>query len=200
LVELKGSPCGFAGAIAFSTVRIASPVVRVEEKTYMTSNRRVGAPSAATLFGVATTVVLMSLVAPKWAQAAGFDVWNMPALESQLEASTRNDRAMNAEIEDNRNRMAFKTQLVNELLEKRTSLKEVTAQFLALNRTRQSTLLAIRRTYPGETDEEKTARNVISLAVLNLKTNASFTQKAEVLARLTSELCELTGNPTAEAR
>jgi hypothetical protein len=162
----------------------------------MTNVRRVGATSAATLFGVAVAVILTSLAAPKWTQAAGLDVWNLPTLQNQLETSARNDFAMNAEIEDNRNRLAMKTQLIDELVAQRTSLKEVTDQFLVLNQNRQSTTFAIRASYSGATIEEKTARNVIAVAEMRL--TGSFIEKAKLLARLTGELREITGGPAAE--
>jgi hypothetical protein len=162
----------------------------------MTSVRRVGKTSVATMFGVAATVLLTSLIAPKWTQAAGLDVWNLPTLQNQLETSVQNDRDMNAEIENNRNRLSLKTRLIDDLLAQRTSLKEVTAQFLIINQARQSTAFAIRKAYEGATDEEKTARNVISLA--SLRMSGSFTKRAEVLSRLTSELREFTGDLAAE--
>jgi hypothetical protein len=162
----------------------------------MTNVRRIGATSAATLSGVAVAVILTSLAAPKWTQAAGLDVWNLPTLQNQIETSARNDLTMNAEIEDNRNRLAMKTLLIDELVAQRTNLKEVTEQFLILNQNRQSTTFAIRASYAGATDEEKTARNVIALAGMRL--SCSFVEKVKLLARLTVELRNLTGDPTVE--
>jgi len=134
----------------------------------MTTARRVGATSVAAMFGVAAAVVATSLMAPKWTQAAGLDVWDLPALQNQIENSARKDLIMNAEFEDNRTRMALKKQLIEDLLAERASLKEVTARFLTINRTQESCTFAIRAGYKGATDEEKTARNVISFAVLRL--------------------------------
>jgi hypothetical protein len=162
----------------------------------MTNVRRIGATSAATLSGVAVAVILTSLAAPKWTQAAGLDVWNLPTLQIQIETSARNDLAMNAEIEDNRNRLAMKTLLIDELVAQRTNLKEVTEQFLILNQNRQSTTFAIRASYSGATDEEKTARNVIALAGMRL--TCSFVEKVKMLARLTVELRNLTVDHAVE--
>jgi hypothetical protein len=162
----------------------------------MTNVRRVGATSAATLFGVAVAVIATSLAAPKWTQAAGLDVWNLPTLQNQIETSAKNDIAMNAEIEDNRNRLAMKTQLIDELVAQRASLKEVTEQFLILNQNRQSTTFAIRTSYSGATIEEKTARNVIAVAGMRL--TGSFIEKVKLLARLTGELREITGASASE--
>lgn len=164
----------------------------------MTTVNRVGATSAATLFGVAVTVVLTSFLAPKWTQAAGLDVWKLPELQGQLEAAAKSDVVLNAEFQENRTRMAVKRQLIDELLAERASLREIAAQFLIVNRSNESCMFAIRASYKGATDEEKTARNVISHAVLTA--SGSFTERAEVIARLSLELRELTGDPAAETR
>ncbi len=164
----------------------------------MTTIRRVGASSVATLFGVAAVVLLTSLIAPKWTQAAGLDVWELPALRNEIETTVKSNRAMTAELEENKMRLAFKQELIDGLLTQRASLKEVTNQFLLINQSQSASICAIRATYKGATDEEKTARNVISFAVL--KSQGSFTQQMEVMARLTLELRELTGDPSAETR
>jgi hypothetical protein len=170
----------------------------VEEKVQMTTVHRVGATSAATLFGVAVTVVLTSLIAPKWTQAAGLDVWKLPELQNQLETAAKNEVVLNAEFQDNRTRMAVKRQLIDELLAERATLKEVAAQFLSVNQSNESCIVAIRASYKGATDEEKTARNVIAHAVMQM--SGSFTERAEVMARLSLELRKLTRDPVAETR
>lgn len=58
-------------------------------------------------------------------------------------------------------RMAYKEQLVNGLLDGTYSLREVSSAFAEANHENETTLNVMRQTYPGATDEEKAAHNVI---------------------------------------
>jgi hypothetical protein len=151
----------------------------------VTSIRRTGATSAATLFGIGTAVICTHLLAPNWTKAAGLDVWNVPSLRSQVESDTREGLGLSFEIEESRRRFVLKEQIIDSLLSEQISLKEATAQFLALNENHKPAMMVIRTTYKGATDEESTARNVISLAIPRME--GSLIDKAAILARLANE-------------
>lgn len=155
----------------------------------MTAVRRFGKTSAASLLGVAVTVLTTCLIAPEWTQAAGLDLWHVPELRSQLEAENTKKQEIDADLEESRNRIVLKQQIIDELVAGTATLKEATAQFLELNQGHEASMLAIRKAYKGASDEEKTARNVITYAAWRL--NGSFVQRVQLLARLTRELRQM---------
>ena len=59
-------------------------------------------------------------------------------------------------------RMAYKEQLVADLLEHRYTLDEVAREFLAVIAEDETNLSLLRANFAGRTDEEKAARNVIA--------------------------------------
>jgi hypothetical protein len=85
-----------------------------------------------------------------------------------------------------RRRIEIKESLVRRLIEGRLTLAEVTSQFLLMNQGRPGYMEVIRNSYAGSSDEEKTARNVISYVTVELS-QASSEQQAEVLERLECE-------------
>ncbi len=116
-----------------------------------------------------TAAVFASLVLlachPTLAKSVGADVWNVPTLNDQLRESEGMSDQLDAEGDEVRRRIAVKESIVSELIAGRTTLAEVTAKFIELNATRPGYVDAIRMSYPGATDLEKSARNVISYAL-----------------------------------
>lgn len=107
------------------------------------------------------------------------------------------DDALTAELEgmsrELRQRIEVKNRLVDELLAGRTTLAEVTTQFLAMNQTRKEYMVTVRMHYSGATDAEKTARNVIGFASTDIAGYCPI-QRALVLVRLEYQLQQLTLN------
>jgi hypothetical protein len=64
-----------------------------------------------------------------------------------------------------RQRIEAKEAVVRELIAGRVTLPEATARFMALNQSHPEYLRMIRENYPGSSDEEKTARNVIDYSL-----------------------------------
>jgi len=104
-------------------------------------------------------------------------------LKNELELRDNLD-VVNTEIQ---RRIAIKEALVADLIAGRTTLAAVTDEFLVLNQGRPEYMLIIRASYPGETDEEKTAHNVIGYVTRELAPYPPET-RAEVLHRLQTEL------------
>jgi hypothetical protein len=155
----------------------------------MTTARRAGASSAATLFALATAIVLAHVVAPDWTKAAGLDLWEVPALRNQTANYAKHCSELNEEIEESRNRVAIKEHLIELLVSGEMSLKDVTDEFLELNRGHNNYMIMIRRTFNGSTDREKIARNV--LAFTSQRERGSLFQRMAVMARLMNEFEEL---------
>ncbi len=99
--------------------------------------------------------------------------------------------AMRAELEASQlllsERIAQKELLIIQLIEGQLSLGDVTDAFLRINQDLHSCLRAVRDNFPGTTDEEKHARNVISFAVSRVPPD----QKKALQARLDGEFDQL---------
>jgi hypothetical protein len=145
-------------------------------------------------FSVSPRRVLLALLVsaavvaanPTWAAAIGLDVWNLPALRQCMETEDAKRRAFAYEDAELFRRMDLKDRLVAELIAGRTTLADVTEEFVALNRDRPGYTTTIRATYPGQTDEERTARNVLGYVSQRMG-DLPPARQAEVMARLESE-------------
>ncbi len=93
-----------------------------------------------------------------------------------------------------RRQIEVKDTLIDELIAGQTTLAEVTSQFMILNRSQPVSAFLVRRDYPGATDEEKTARNVISYATAELSKGCPD-RKEEVLAHLEAEFERIRNSP-----
>ena len=113
---------------------------------------------------LALPVLAAGLLHPTWAKSAGVDVWNLSALKGEVRAAAGENSRLDAEDGQVQQRMAVKEALVAELIAGRTTLAEVTARFTEMNVTRPTYMAVIREAYPGATDQEKAARNVIGYA------------------------------------
>ncbi|MCE9562794.1 MAG: hypothetical protein K8U57_12175 [Planctomycetes bacterium] len=123
----------------------------------------------------------------EWGASLVVDMFHPQSVREELkneEELSENLEVVNREIQ---RRIAIKEALVAELIAGRTTLAAVSDEFLALNRPRQEYMTIIRATYPGNTDEEKSAHNVIGYVTGELVRYPQATRD-EVLARLQSEL------------
>ncbi|VTR91337.1 unnamed protein product [Gemmata massiliana] len=141
------------------------------------------------LIATAAVLACFALLASQTtlARSVGADVWNVPELQSQLEESTEKRGQLDAQGDVIMRRIVVKEALIDDLLAGRTTLAEVTEKFTELNAPRAEYQTLIRVTYPGATDQEKAARNVISFALLRAPAGA----RADLAERLEDELQEL---------
>jgi hypothetical protein len=153
----------------------------------LVSVRRVVAVAA-----VVVPFTALAVANPSWARAAGIDVWNVRELERDLEVANRESDRLVVEDLDILNRIHAKEALVDQVVSGRTSLADATAQFLALACDRPQFFKVIRENYPGGTDEERTACNVIDYALQRV---ADPTERGILTCRLIAELAEMTHNP-----
>ncbi len=124
---------------------------------------------------------------PTWARAVGADVWNVPALQNQLHAEANEDERLGEEAELVHTRIMIKEGIVTNMLAGRITLAEATERFTVLNASRPRYLDAIRKEYPGATDEEKMARNVIGYALPRVPAN----ERDTVACRMEAELGQM---------
>jgi len=132
-------------------------------------------------------VFAVAVVHPNWAQSLGADVWNVPALNDQVREAANESNRLDAEDGDVRQRIELKETLIDELLAGRATLTETTEKFMTLNSTRPQYMAVIRASYPGETDQEKMAQNVISFVL----TRAPAERQDAVVRQLEAELRQM---------
>ena len=135
---------------------------------------------------IATIPVVAAVASSSWAASAMLRVCH-PRI---AEIDTREDEELGHRLDaidfELRRQIQIKEVLLGELIEGRAALADVATQFLAMNRNSPASMGVIRKEYPGETDEEKSAYNVITFARAELSRGCPD-RKAEVLARLSAE-------------
>lgn len=133
---------------------------------------------------VAITVAVTAVAKPQWVEAVGADVWNLPALHAKIDEAEERSRELGADGEEVRHRIAVKETIIADVLDGRCDLAAATARFTELNASHPDCMSVIRSSYPGDTDEEKLARNVISYC----ESRVPAAQRPALTARLTAEL------------
>jgi hypothetical protein len=135
-----------------------------------------------------TAAVVFALAAA----AAAHSRWGAALVAEAFEArSARVEFRAEQELHDHlalvsrdlMHRIAIKNELIAELIAGRTTFPEVTQKFLVMNQSHPEYMTSIRAAYPGDTDEEKTAQNVLGYVRAELEQETP-TRRAEVLARL----------------
>lgn len=111
---------------------------------------------------VPMVVAVVTVANPELAERLGLDVWNLPGLRAKMDASEELDRDIAAASDDVRHRIAVKETIVNDVIAGRCDLAAATQRFAEMNATRPGYMDVIRAAHPGDTDEEKLARNVIA--------------------------------------
>jgi len=109
---------------------------------------------AATVAAIAGVTAFAGLPAPQVAGAA--QGWHVDT-ESDARTAELSSHGLTVE-----RRMAYKEQLVADLLEHRYTLDQVAREFLAVIAEDETNLRLLRAHFPGRTDEERAARNVIA--------------------------------------
>jgi hypothetical protein len=149
------------------------------------------ARSRITLGGFVLIAVLgATAVNPSWAVALGVDVWNLPRLREQVRTAVEHERELQCEYVEVRHRIDAKEELINRLIDGRTTLAEVAAQFTVLNEGFHHELSVIRQIYPGATDGEKMLWNVVDYSQQRIH-HLPVWHRFAILARLQAELHSL---------
>jgi hypothetical protein len=118
-------------------------------------------------FWVLTALVLGAVVCyyrPDWAEAAGLDVWKVPALQARLDTEERRDADLSERDRTMERVIAAKQQAVDELLAGRLTLLAAAARFRDLTPADGPSRHYLRLTYPCESDDEAFCRAVIRWA------------------------------------
>ena len=139
---------------------------------------------------IATIPVVAGVASSTWAASALLNVLHPKAAAIDVREDEELGQRLDAIDLDLRRQIQVKEALLTELLEGRATLADVSAQFLAMNMNSPASMSVIRREYPGATDEEKSAYNVLTFAQAELGRGCPD-RKATVLARLDAEFFAL---------
>jgi hypothetical protein len=101
---------------------------------------------------------------PESAEALGVDIWNLPALERQVEQSERFDAELDEWGRTIFTRLDGKHRVTLELLEGRLSLLQAAVRFRDLNTLPRRNPVDLRDLFPGRSDAERVCRQVIRWA------------------------------------
>lgn len=120
--------------------------------------------SSRLLLGTLVVVCLGAAVCclrPDWAEAVGLDLWNVPALESRLEAEGQRLTDLEESNDEVLRRIDDKQEVVDALLGGRLGLLEAAARFRDLTPAEGPPRRYLRMAYPGASDDERFCRAVI---------------------------------------
>jgi len=139
-------------------------------------------------FGGLVLTVLLGVAAANfsWAASLGVEVWNQSDLDEGSGMESPQKRDWNSEYSETRGRIAAKEEMIKSLIEGRTTLADVTAQFMVLNDGYENHMLVVRMLFPGATDKEKMLWNVIGYLDHRLSSLPAW-QRWATKARLRAE-------------
>ena len=153
-------------------------------------NRRPGAASVTTLGVLSLAVSVAQLVAPRWSERAGLDVWNYSALvaEGEHEAARRADLGdVHARLHE---QSAAADHVAGRVIDGRLSLAEASAEVERINADRPSFRDGLLASYPeATTHPRRLAAYVMHKVTQRLLDDPA--RRAEVLGRLQAEYARL---------
>lgn len=133
-------------------------------------------------------LLVAAAVHPGLVRAAGVDFWNAAAAEADLAEANAAAHALADRDDTILRRIAIKESLITELIAGRATLAQVAARFLELNEEEPGYLLVLRSAVPGDSDLERSARNVIDYAAHRVADPARL---ADLRHRLEAELARM---------
>jgi len=102
------------------------------------------------------------LAYPAEAGDPGGDIWQIVKARSRMAEADRNMRKLDQDDEHVMRRVAIREEIIRDLVVGRMTFQQGTQRFVELNRTHPSALANLRRMYPGRTDEECAARQLVT--------------------------------------
>ena len=147
--------------------------------------RRTAAIPAA--FGAALT--LAAFTYPGGLACAYEDFRDLESHRKQMSECAVESRHHDATIVNLADRMAIKDQLIGDLIAGRATLRVTTARFVELNRSNETASGAVESHYPGDSYEEKAARNVVDFAIATLRTAPAPSNTPQRIEGQFREMC-----------
>jgi hypothetical protein len=125
-----------------------------------------------------------------WAEDVGLDVWNVPDLQDRVAACESREVELDRKYATVGRRLDQRHEVVADLLAGRITADEAHARFLDANLSHPQATAFLRNRWPGRSDEEKTARQLVMFVFVSRHPRA-----AEAAAELE---CELVARYAAE--
>jgi hypothetical protein len=97
----------------------------------------------------------ISQAVPEWAEDSGFDFWNLPQMNRQLEVQARRTEDLDARMESTLSRIEMRERVVDELVAGQISLHEAAAKFRELTEAVPKYVEIIALQYPNMPEEER---------------------------------------------
>jgi hypothetical protein len=126
-------------------------------------------------------------VQPEWANRLGLNPGRVPELAQQLAESQQRSEDLDEQTQESLHRLATKEEIVHELLAARLDLREAAAQFRDIAAHTSGGLEDLRKFFPGDSDEERSCRQVIAWVTAVLSVD-SQEEANEMRARLEAQL------------
>jgi hypothetical protein len=164
----------------------------------MTTARRAGATSIATLSGLALTVALANGFAPRWVRQSGLDFWNMPSVVYADQTAERES----ASIKEQQQRLYQEIQLSNNIAEELAagtlSLKDAVDEMEPIMRNRSGFKETLAVNYGTSSLREGVAHYLVSRVPRSL--THDLVQLSNALYRLEREFESLCGEKSGTHR
>jgi hypothetical protein len=108
------------------------------------------------LLSILSSLLAVGLSAyPALAEEMGTDFWHVGELWARKSAAEESMRRLQREDELVMRRIAFKQEIVRDLLDGRIGFEEAASRFADLHRSDAVSMAYLRSQYPGETDENR---------------------------------------------
>jgi hypothetical protein len=152
----------------------------------MTTIRRAGTASVATLSGLVLTLGLMQTAAPEWARFAGLDVWNVSAAQESCRAADQRRGALETQAEQLHDEIQFIEQVASRLAAGTISMAAATDSVEPILRERSAFNTVAEIYYPAPTFRLTVAR-YLSARVLQHSSLFELVRWATLATRLEVE-------------
>ena len=128
----------------------------------MTTVPRTGATTAATLLGLAFTIVLAQTIAPHWVRRAGLDLWSLPAAMAASRTADRESVELNAMERKLFREIDYSEHLAAELVAGTLTLEAAVNEMEPILKTRSGFLAGLRVQYNTSSLRQGVARYLIA--------------------------------------
>ena len=125
---------------------------------------------------------------PGLARATGVDFWSVREAKAELAAIAAHNRVLADRDDTILRRMTIKESLIADLIAGRADLADVVARFEELHADEPAYQEVMRALVPGDSDQERSARNVIAYATHRVADPAA---RADLGCRLEAEYARL---------
>ncbi|HEY3789407.1 MAG TPA: hypothetical protein VGL71_11160, partial [Urbifossiella sp.] len=154
------------------------------------SPRRAGATTLATLAAFAGAFVLVHVLAPNWAHAAGLDVWDIVRLREEMQRERGRQRELGDQMEQLDSQTSASDAVADSLIEERITFSRAVAEMERITRDRPEFAQWLVFVHSDcKTHRDRIARYALGKVRVRLENDAA--RQEAVMQRLDSEYASL---------